>query len=64
MTIEIYKIKTGKTMKNIRELFLGLILLFSTSAFAEEAGSFKQSISNLSQSVDGFSTTTRGGLLD
>lgn len=41
-------------MKNIRELFLGLILLFSTSAFAEEAGSFKQSISNLSQSVDGF----------
>ena len=40
-------------MKNIRELFLGFILLFSSSAFAEE-GSFNQAISNLSQSVDGF----------
>ncbi|MCG9640922.1 alanine:cation symporter family protein [Vibrio sp. Isolate34] len=40
-------------MKNIRELFFGFILLFSSSAFAEE-GSFNQAISNLSQSVDGF----------
>ena len=40
-------------MKNLRELFFGFILLFSSSAFAEE-GSFSQSISNLSQSVDGF----------
>ncbi|MDN3701786.1 alanine/glycine:cation symporter family protein [Vibrio artabrorum] len=40
-------------MKNIRELFFGFILLFSSSAFAEE-GSFNQSISNLSQNVDGF----------
>lgn len=40
-------------MKNIRELFFGFILLFSSSAFAEE-GSFKQAISNLSKSVDGF----------
>ncbi|MFM2608171.1 alanine/glycine:cation symporter family protein [Vibrio chagasii] len=40
-------------MKNIRELFFGFILLFSSSAFAEE-GSFNQAISNLSKSVDGF----------
>ncbi|MFM2639766.1 alanine/glycine:cation symporter family protein [Vibrio chagasii] len=40
-------------MKNIKELFFGFILLFSSSAFAEE-GSFNQAISNLSQSVDGF----------
>ncbi|NOI99587.1 alanine:cation symporter family protein [Vibrio kanaloae] len=40
-------------MKNIRELFFGFILLFSSSAFAEE-GSFNQAISNLSQNVDGF----------
>ena len=40
-------------MKNIRDLFLGFILLFSSTAFAEE-GSFNQAISNLSQSVDGF----------
>ncbi|NOI38479.1 alanine:cation symporter family protein [Vibrio sp. 070316B] len=40
-------------MKNIRELFFGFILLFSSSAFAED-GSFNQAISNLSKSVDGF----------
>lgn len=40
-------------MKNIRELFFGFILLFSSSAFAEE-GSFNQAISNLSKTVDGF----------
>ena len=40
-------------MKNIRALFLGFILLFSSTAFAEE-GSFNQTISNLSQSIDGF----------
>ncbi|CAH7034794.1 Sodium/alanine symporter AgcS [Vibrio chagasii] len=40
-------------MKNIRELFFGFILLFSSSAFAEE-GSFNQAISSLSKSVDGF----------
>ncbi|WP_116871973.1 alanine/glycine:cation symporter family protein [Vibrio splendidus] len=40
-------------MKSIRELFFGFILLFSSSAFAEE-GSFNQAISNLSKSVDGF----------
>lgn len=40
-------------MKNIRELFFGFILLFSSSAFAEE-GSFNQAISNLSKSVDEF----------
>ncbi|NAZ71044.1 amino acid carrier protein [Vibrio toranzoniae] len=37
----------------MRELFFGFILLFSSSAFAEE-GSFNQAISNLSQNVDGF----------
>ena len=40
-------------MKNIKALFLGFILLFSSTAFAEE-GSFNQTISNLSQSIDGF----------
>ncbi|KAB0303835.1 alanine:cation symporter family protein [Vibrio fortis] len=37
----------------MRALFLGFILLFSSTAFAEE-GSFNQTISNLSQSIDGF----------
>ncbi len=45
-------------MKNIRELFFGFILLFSSSAFAEE-GSFSQGISKMV-----FSMTTQGGSLD
>ncbi|MBR7887324.1 alanine:cation symporter family protein [Marinomonas sp. A79] len=41
-------------MNKIRETMLGLMLAFSTSAFAEEAGSFKESVASFSSFVDGF----------
>ncbi|WP_025564894.1 alanine/glycine:cation symporter family protein [Psychromonas sp. SP041] len=41
-------------MRNIREVLSVFLLAFSTSAFAEEAGSFGQSIAAFSELVDGF----------
>lgn len=41
-------------MNKIREIMLGLILVFSTRAFAEEVGSFKEAVASFSSLVDGF----------
>ncbi|MEP3350049.1 MAG: alanine/glycine:cation symporter family protein [Marinomonas sp.] len=41
-------------MHKIKAVLMGLFMALSTSAFAEEAGSFKQTISSFSESVDGF----------
>jgi AGCS family alanine or glycine:cation symporter len=41
-------------MKRIRELLTVFVLAFSTNTFAAEAGSFGETIGNISKMVDSF----------